>query len=62
MVYGKYAILLIEIDMPPWWNSQFNQELNDFRLRCIVGLIEKVRDVTHIWEFTINRGIPEIQL
>lgn len=45
----------VEIDMPSWCRSQFSQEVNDAWLKCVAGLINKVRYVTYFQEFAANQ-------
>lgn len=45
MVYGGNVMLPIEINIPSWWCSQFNPEVNEEWLRCVVDLINEIRDM-----------------
>lgn len=52
MVYGTDAMIPVEIDTPFWWRSQFNDETNKAILEYAPDLIDKLRKVTHVLEFT----------
>lgn len=44
-------MLPVEVDMPTWSYSHFNKEENEVGLRCSIDLVDKIRDIAHIWEF-----------
>lgn len=45
----------VDINTPSWRYYQFNHEVNDVELKCVANLIDKVRDVTHIREFSTKQ-------
>lgn len=52
MVYREDDMLHVEIDIPSWRQSQFNEEANKIGLKCAAGLIDELRETTHIREFS----------
>lgn len=52
MVYGAYSIMPIEIDTASWKCSKFYQEVNKVGLECVVNLIDELREVAYVREFS----------
>lgn len=59
MVYIVDVMLPVKIYMLSWRHSQFNSDVNESGLRCIVDIINEIRDVpTHGSSLAI-RGRPK---
>lgn len=55
MVYSANNMFPVEIDTSSCRCSRINHEVNDVGINCDVELIDEVRDVAHIREFTIKQ-------
>lgn len=58
--YEANSMLQVEINVPWWRCSHFNEEENEVGLRYVVGLIDDIRDVTHIREFVAKQKASRI--
>lgn len=56
IVYCVDVVLPDEIDAPTWKCAQFNEEEKETRLRCATDLIDEIRDVAHVMEFSTKQG------
>lgn len=48
--YREVAMLPIEIETPLWRQSQFNEEVKEIGLKCIVDLINELSEACHARE------------
>lgn len=55
MVHGADVMLLVDIDTPSKWSSQFNHHVNNVGIKCITDLVDEVRDITHVQEFAAKQ-------
>lgn len=60
MVYEADVMLPIEVGIPSWMHSQFDQEMKDLGKRCSTDLIDEVRIVSHTRDFTAKQKLTKI--
>lgn len=52
LVYVEDIMLPVEIDTPLWRHSKFNQELNHARLEYAADLVDELKEIVYIREFS----------
>lgn len=50
----------VNIDTTPWCHSQFRQEVNDAGIKSVLNLIDEVRDVSYIRDFSTKKKMARI--
>lgn len=49
MIYVTDAVLLVEIDTLTLRHTQFNKDENEAWLKCATDLVNKTKEITHVW-------------
>ncbi|KAI5394850.1 hypothetical protein KIW84_061465 [Lathyrus oleraceus] len=57
MLYEVDVMLPMEIDTPSWRQSQFNEKENYKKLKCVVDLVDELREVANFREFAAKHGV-----
>ena len=60
MVYSAYAMIPIKINTPTYMHLSFNESINSEGLDASMNLLDEVREMAHVKEFTSKQRIAQM--